>query len=111
MFLRHIIAEGVLAVIPITPLLGGIDVLDAVKGEYGELWFTLISYQIHPMLFLHHSRSHWLTGVSTGNVCKHPLNNGCTKRLIGFMVQGKRGVWLKILKDEGDLVPIAIKAS
>uniref|UniRef100_K3YXA5 Uncharacterized protein n=1 Tax=Setaria italica TaxID=4555 RepID=K3YXA5_SETIT len=80
MFLRHIIAEGVLAVIPITPLLGGIDVLDAVKGEYG-------------------------------NVCKHPLNNGCTKRLIGFMVQGKRGVWLKILKDEGDLVPIAIKAS
>lgn len=51
---------------------------------------------------------------STGNMCKHQLNKWIYKDIDGFhtfILKRKSGVWLKILEDQADLVPIPIKAS
>ncbi|KAL5208900.1 hypothetical protein ABZP36_033335 [Zizania latifolia] len=82
------LSKGTYAAISRTPLLGTIDLLDAFDDDYGGVVINLTSLPNTSNAFaasLQSSLSYWST-------------------------QGKRGVWLKILEDQADLVPVAIKA-
>ncbi|KAK1616246.1 hypothetical protein QYE76_021763 [Lolium multiflorum] len=82
-----ILSKRTNAVIPGTPLLGTTDVLDAFEDEYGGV--------VVDPTFL----------PNTSNAFSTSLRSS----LSYWSQQGKRGVWLKILEGQADLVPIAIK--
>lgn len=83
-----ILSKRTNAAIPDTPLLGTIDVLDAFEDEYGGV--------VVDPTFL----------PNTSNAFSASLGSS----LSYWSQQGKKGVWLKILENQADLVPIAIKA-
>ncbi|KAM0896775.1 hypothetical protein ACQ4PT_022991 [Festuca glaucescens] len=82
-----ILSKRTNAVIPDTPLLGTTNVLDAFEDEYGGV--------VVDPTFL----------PNTSNAFSASLRSS----LSYWSQQGKRGVWLKILEGQADLVPIAIK--
>lgn len=81
-------SKGINAAIPDTPLLGTIDVLVAFEDDYGGV-------VVNPTFL-----------PNTSNAFTASLQSS----LSYWSQQGKRGVWLKILEDQAELVPIAIKA-
>uniref|UniRef100_A0ACD5YQC7 Uncharacterized protein n=1 Tax=Avena sativa TaxID=4498 RepID=A0ACD5YQC7_AVESA len=83
-----ILSKRTNAAIPDMPLLGTIDVLDAYEDEYGGV--------VVDPTFL----------PNTSNAFSASLRSS----LSYWCEQGKRGVWLKILEDQADLVPIVINA-
>ncbi|XP_062223686.1 nudix hydrolase 8-like isoform X3 [Phragmites australis] len=87
-FFGKVLPKGIHAAIPVTPLLGAIDVLDAIEDEYGGV-------VVNPSFL-----------PNTSNAFASSLQSS----LSYWSQQGKRGVWLKILEGQADLVPIAIKA-